>query len=147
MADTKYPISFYNKDGAVLQLNNDKERDQAKAKGYGPKYIHSHFPKAIYHKTDGSTLTVNDEADLEAKTGKNGAYTEDYVAPPAPKVELPREAESGDSRTVRALLAEIHDMKNRQEDLEIRLEDLEKAVATAAKKEAKPKGKAEEKKD
>lgn len=133
MADaTKYPISLYNKDGAVLQVNNPGEHDAAKKKGYGPKYVHTHFPKMLYNKTNGGSRTVNSEAELNDALA--GDWTEAYVAPAAPKpAELPKEAAADDTSTVRALLAEIHDLKNRLEESEDRIEDLETAVAALGK--------------
>ena len=129
MADKKFPMPLYNKDGAMISANNEPEFQKLKAKGYGPKYVHSHFPKFVFSPKGEQVLITPEEGEARLTDLLSQGYSEDFVAPVAPKEPLPKIAAPDDSGTVRALLNEIHDMKNRQDDLEIRIEDVEKAYA------------------
>lgn len=134
MADQKFPTTLYNADGATLQVNTPDEFAKAKQKGYKPGYVKTHFPKCLYKIADGSTLTVADEAALSAALN-SGAYTEDYVAPPAANTGSTAAGSGGGGADAlsRTLLAENHELKSRLEDLEARVEDLETAAAKATK--------------
>lgn len=132
MADKKFPIGVYNKDGALLQVNSDDELLKAKAKGYNPKYVHTHFPKFVYNKDTGESRLVNNEGELQAL---GSDYVEEFVAPPAPVKAAPApesKPSENDTATVRALLGEIHDLKNQFAVLDDRMTGLEEDLATLA---------------
>jgi len=105
---------------------------KAKANGYKFGYIKTHFPKVVY-ATDGTTLTVTDEEALRSAT-KEG-FGEEFVPAPAPVPQGPGLPIDENSGIFRALMDELHDMKNQIEELYDRVEDLETARAGKPKQQ------------
>lgn len=142
MADLKFPMNVYNADGAVLQVNKQLDYDQAKAKGYGPRYVHSQFPKMVYCKANGSSKVVTSEAELAALGDE---WTEEFVAAPAPKAVPLQSAPESNDAGMKVLFAQLRDALNRLDHHEERLEALENAPPAAPAPESGKKGKKSDK--
>ena len=110
-----YPVAVYNGDGAQLTCDDEAAFLKAKSKGYKIGYVHTEYPTTLYSaKGEARKIDTPDEKAAALAAG----WSEEFVAPaPAVKPAVAQEV-SAESSTIRALFAEIGDLKARLAALE-----------------------------
>lgn len=131
MSKQTFPIYLYNAAGAVSVCDNLEQVDRARSKGFTSNYRPVAWPKTVYNSV-GAVAVAKDEDHL--KTLQVEGFTEGYVAlPAAPEPAASSGNVGGSPDFIRAVFAEISELRQRVEALEAAI--TEPRAAKDAKKD------------